>query len=108
MASSPKGVAALPAPKKFAAKFSVIGAIASPALGKSRLRGFLIARESASISPALRAMPISPIHSIYAPARERESVTALAAPSVSASSTAAMLPFAAPHIIAAAIIAAKT
>ena len=64
MASSPKGVAALPAPKKFAAKFSVIGAIAPPALGKSRRRGFLIARESASISPALRAMPISPIHSI--------------------------------------------
>ena len=92
IASSPKGVAALPSPKKFAARFSVTEAEASPASGIKRRSGLCIRAASFSISPASEATLISPIHNRYAPASDIESSTAESAPASRQSNAVLPLP----------------
>ncbi len=81
MASKPKGVAALPSPKKFAARLRVMGAAAAPTFGISLRSGASTFDASASIRPERFATFIIPSHSKYEPASESMSSTAEFAPS---------------------------
>ena len=92
IASMPKGVAALPRPRKLAARLSVMGAMASDESGMSRFSRGRAARLSFSISPASLATFISPSHSMKEGQRARQSSKASDTPESMASTEAAGSP----------------
>lgn len=93
IASMPKGVAALPRPKKFAARFRVMGAAAEPTFGMSSRSGFSILRDKAVTSPARSATFIIPSQRMYEPASPSMSSNAESAPSSMYRSARSAVPF---------------
>ena len=104
IASSPNGVAALPSPRKLAARLSVMGATAAGDDGKRRLSTGLNPRDKAPTRPHSPATSMSPMKNIYDPMSDIDSMTASPAPLSILSVSSSVRPVAMPVTIPATII----
>jgi len=95
----PRGVAALPRPRRLADTLPERAARASGSLqawGSRRVSTGRKRRLSPSIRPLAFITDITPLHRHMMPAMERHSSTAAAAPSMAADPTAPMVPWSSP------------